>query len=76
MIIYIYIYIYIYKFQSHLTVCWIKKKVLKTQLFSKIFNFLYRSFLSLNNGLMTQSVRASERNSVVVDSNSTQANFL
>ena len=76
MIIYIYIYIYIYKFQSHLTVCWIKKKVLKTQLFSKTFNFLYRSFVSLNNGLMAQSVRASERNSVVVDSKSTQANFL
>ena len=42
-----------------------QKVVLKTQLFSKIFRFLYRSFVSLNHGLMAQSVRASEQNSVI-----------
>ena len=45
-----YIYIYIYIFQSHLNMCSINKKiVLKTNLLSKIFRFLYRSFV----GIMT-----------------------
>ena len=49
-ICYIYIYIYIYIFQSHLNMCSINKKiVLKTNLLSKIFRFLYRSFV----GIMT-----------------------
>ena len=38
----------VYKFESHLMMCWKKiKKVLKTHLFSKIFHFLYRSFVSI-----------------------------
>ena len=46
----LYIYIYIYIFQSHLNMCSINKKiVLKTNLLSKIFRFLYRSFV----GIMT-----------------------
>ena len=53
-ILFIYMYmlyvIYIYIFQSHLNMCSINKKiVLKTNLLSKIFRFLYRSFV----GIMT-----------------------
>ena len=44
--IYIYIYIYIY---INLNVLDKQKKVLKAHLFSKIFHFLCRSFVSLIN---------------------------
>ena len=46
----IYIYIYIYQFESHLTFDHVLNKqkiVLKAHLISKIFRFLYRSFVSL-----------------------------
>ena len=40
--------LYIYIFQSHLNMCSINKKiVLKTNLLSKIFRFLYRSFVGI-----------------------------
>ena len=43
---YIYVYIYIYQFESHVMMCCIKQKILKTHIFCKIFRFLYRSFVS------------------------------
>ena len=45
-IIYIYIYIHTHQFESHLTMCWINKKVLKT--FSEIFRFFLQKLRQFN----------------------------
>ena len=45
--------------------------------FHQVYAYTYSALrASCTHGLIAQSIRASERNSVVVGSNSTQANFL
>ena len=72
--IYVYIYIYIYTYIVNIILSKLSKNY-------NYYNFVTLGFTpyiyaSWTHGLIAQSVRASKRNSVVVGSNSTQANVL